>query len=128
MAGPKYPQTLRSEDVVVSTANTNRDGTGTLASAFTGASTGSVVRRCRIAATGTTTDGMLRVYVYDGTNNRLIEEIPVPARAPGATIRTWTFLWTPSGGEVFLPSASYILKISTHNAETFHVTTEGMDY
>lgn len=128
MAGPKYPQTLRSEDVVVSTANTNRDGSGTLASALTGVAAGTVVRRCRIAAGSTTTDGMLRFYVYDGTNARLIDELRVPSNTPGATIRTWTYLWSPPGGEVYLPGTAFILKISTHNAETFYVTTEGMDY
>ena len=124
----KYPQTMRSEDVVVSTANTGRDGSGTLASAITGVAAGTTVRICRIAATGNTTDGMLRFYVYDGSNNRLIDEMRVPANTPSATVRTWVAEWVPRGGEVLLPSTSHQLRISTHNAETFHVTTEGYDY
>lgn len=128
MAAPKYVQTQRSAHQTVSAANTNRDGTGTTPDLIAGAAGGTVVKRIRITATGTTTDGMIRLFKYDGSSSKLIGEIPVQGVVPSATRQAWQYSGPIPGGPVELPSASHVLRGSTHNAETFHVVVEGGDY
>jgi len=122
---PKFTSTARYAGVVVSTANTNRDGTGTLVDVMTGVVAGTKVFEVVVQATVTTTAGMIRLYIYDGTNTRLFDEITViattvSASVPGArTVRTYDNL--------ILPSASHVLRASTHNAESHNVVAFGGD-
>ena len=68
---------------VISTANTNRDGTGTgpATAIFTAGASGSKVEEIRVKARGTTTAGMVRLYLWDGsgTDGHLFDEMPVTA-------------------------------------------------
>lgn len=114
----QYAATPRAALGQVSTANTNRDGTGTLASIFTAGASGSRVDDIYIAATGTTTAGVVRLFLYDGTNNRLWQEILVTAVTPSTTVQVWNY--SLFNQALILPTG-YILKASTNNAETFNI-------
>lgn len=138
---PAHVATPKSWAVAIpATANTNRDGTGTITDIFSpGASVWSLGGSLKVKATGTTTAGMIRVFGYDGTAYRLLMELGVAAVTPSATVQTATagsadsvltadgylVLNMPIGGTV----AGTIQKIgiSTHNAEAFvaHVKGEG---
>lgn len=122
-----YAATPRYTYVQISTANTNRDGTGTIGTLFTAGSSGSRVDDIRICATGTTTAGVIRLFASldNGTTNRLIREILVPAVTPSTTVEAWSTLLSDLG--IVLPDANALLRVSTHNAETFnvHVTRAG---
>jgi hypothetical protein len=114
----QYAATPRAALGQVSTANTNRDGTGTLASVLTAGSSGSRIDDIYIAATGTTTAGVVRLFLFDGTNNRLWQEILVTAVTPSTTQQVWNY--TLLNQALILP-VNYILKASTNNAETFNI-------
>ncbi|MEK6616874.1 MAG: hypothetical protein AABZ32_12350 [Bacteroidota bacterium] len=62
---------------VISTANGETDGSGTLGTVLTspasGAS-GTLVKTVTIKAQGNTTHGMVRLFVYDGDTTRLDRE------------------------------------------------------
>lgn len=116
---PQYAATPRAALGQVSTANTNRDGTGTLATVFTAASTGSRIDDIVITATGTTTAGMVRLFLHDGTNARMLQEVSVSPVTPSATVQAWTQQLLNLA--LILPSG-WSLRASTHNAETFNVT------
>lgn len=114
--------------VKMSAANSNLDGTGTVYDVITGASNGTLIKTVIIKATGTgaasTTLGMVRLFVYDGSNTRLISEVLVPAMGQSSTDRTF---------EVVLPlnfklKSGHKLKATTQNAETFNVIAEGLDF
>lgn len=110
--------------VKISTANTNLDGTGTLGTVLTGASNGTLIKNVFIKATVTTTQGMIRLFVYDGTNTRLLMEIDVPPMGQSSTDPTF---------ETVIPInfhliSGYILKASTNNAESFNVIAEGLNF
>lgn len=112
----------------ISTANTNRDGTGTgpATAILTGVANGTKIEEIIIQAQVTTTAGMVRIYIYDGSAARLIDEVVVSAITVGAAVpafrasRIYTNLW--------LPSASHSITASTHNAETFNVHVFGGDF
>lgn len=123
---PIFTLTPKIHMVQIATANTNRDGTGTLGTGITGGTNGTRITRIDVVATGTTTAGMVRLFIDNGTNVRLWEEIPVTAITPSATVEVFKGSFVPTEPLV-LPSA-YILKFSTHNAETFNVIQHAGDY
>jgi hypothetical protein len=70
----------------VAAANTNHDGSGTLVDLDHRHDRGHARRaRLRYAAEVTTTAGMLRIWHYDGTDSRLLAEIPIPANTVSAS-------------------------------------------
>lgn len=115
----------------VSTANTNRDGTGTIATVFSAGSSGSRIDAINIKAVSTTTAGMIRLFINDGTNTRLITEVPVQAITPSATVPAWEVNLNTNSFSQVLPIIipnGYSLTASTHNAETFNVNASGGDF
>ena len=114
----QYASTPRAALGQVSTANTARDGTGTLATIFTAGSSGSRIDDIKIQATGTTTAGVVRLFLHDGTNARLFAEILVSAVTPSTTVEAWST--TLLNQAIVIPSG-WSLRASTNNAETFNV-------
>lgn len=118
---------------IPATANTARDGTGTITDVTPAAValTASQTSRIKIVATGTTTAGMVRIFGHDGTAYRLLHELSVAAVTPSGTVKAaiagaadgvlsadgYLTLEAPFGGTI----AGNIQKIgvSTHNAEAF---------
>jgi hypothetical protein len=110
----------------ISTANTNRDGTGTVVTIVTAAAQGSRVDLVRVVAEGTTTAGVVRLFLHDGSTFFLIKELVIDAVTPSTTTEVETAEWVPTDYLV-LPT-SWTLRASTHNAETFNVFAQGGDY
>jgi hypothetical protein len=122
---PAYASTPRLGYGQVTAANTNRDGTGTIVDILTGVAAGTRIDRVVMQAQVTTTAGMIRLYVYDGTNTRLYREVQVQAITVGASTEGWSAeIVTP---DLVLPSSSHKLQASTHNAEACNVWAHGAD-
>lgn len=120
----------RMECVSIATANTNRDGTGTIGTLATAhATNGSWIDNIVIQAAGTTTAGVVRIYIYDGTNYFLFWEQMVTAITPSATVQAFNAKldFSQPGSKLWLP-AGYSIRVSTHNAETFKVHCQIVDY
>lgn len=114
----QYAATPRSAVGQVSTANANRDGTGTIVSIFSAGANGSRVDDIWIVATATVTAGVVRLYLNDGTNTRLWQEIMVTATTPSTTVQTFnTALFNQA---LILPNG-WSLQASTNNANTFNI-------
>ncbi len=110
-------------------ADTTRDGSGTLVSVFTGATNGSRIDRINIKNAVTTTAGMIRLYVYDLSNNRPWKEIPVDAITVGANTAAFEYeLKNADGSALLWFPLNYILKFTTHNAENVTVSANGWDF
>jgi hypothetical protein len=123
---PNFASTPLAPDLIqISTANTNRDGTGTLGTFVTGTAGGIVIEQITITATGTTTAGMIRFFlsVDGGTNTRLIYEQQVSAQIPSATVPAFSIESVPLNGLVLL-TTNTILYVSTEKAETFNVLAQ----
>lgn len=108
----------------LSVANTALDGTGTLADVLTAGASGSRIDRVRIKASATTTAGVIRLFIYDGTNTYFYKDVLVTAATPSTTVQSWEADITLS---LDLP-ATWHLKASTHNAEAFKIFALGGDY
>jgi hypothetical protein len=110
----------------VSVANPDRDGTGTIATIYTPGSDGGRIEYVRVQATGTTTDGVVRLFIHNGTNARLWKELLVAATTPSTTVAAFSTEFVPT--EPLVLPTGYSLRASTHNAETFNVFVHGGDF
>jgi len=113
-------------NAVVSAANTLRDGTGTIVDVFTPGAQGGEVELIRVVAQATTTAGVVRIFIHNGTAYRLYKELLVTAITPSATVEVFSIEFVPTK-RLILP-AGYKLGASTHNAETFNVLAQGGNY
>lgn len=127
-ASPIFIGSVRRTLATISVANTNRDGTGTIANLFTAGANGSAIFRIRVKAISTTTAGMIRLYGHDGSTTTLTREIPVSAVTPSGTVPTWEAELFFNGNEQIVLPSGHSFRCSTNNAESFVVTVEGGDY
>ena len=122
---PSYAGAPKVGMASVATANTGRDGTGTVGTVLTAGSNGSMISRITVQATVTTTAGMVRLFLHDGTNHRLWREIAIAANTVSATVAGYNSAVTLNPA-LFIPTG-YSLRASTNNAESINVIAEGAD-
>lgn len=124
-AEPVFAVTPRISATNVATANTNRDGSGTVATLITGAATGTRVAEIVVKARVTTTAGQVRAWLYDGTNYRFLDEYAIAAATVSATVQGVRVSATYSN--LILPSASWSIVVATHNGESIDVIAFAAD-
>jgi len=103
-AAPSFIGTPKTWAGSVSTANTNRDGTGTIATIVTAGASGSKVEEVIIKADGDPADGIVVIYLHDGSTYFVYDEYDMGNPAAGsATVvayrenRYYSDLVLPSG-------------------------------
>ena len=114
----QYASTPVTEVAQISAANTSRDGTGTIADVLTAGANGTRVDDISLVATGTTTAGVVRLFLNDGTNIRLWKEILVTAVTPSTTVAVWKGVFVDLA---LILATGWKIQASTHNAETFNI-------
>lgn len=115
----------------ISVANTNRDGTGTIVTVQGGETDGVRIDQIEVKAEGTTTAGVVRLFLsFDtGTTWNLWREVIVTAIVPSATVLAFrakidltTVLNDPP---LSLPGATVVLGAAPEKAEIFNVFARG---
>lgn len=109
--------------VEISSAEPNLDGRSAL-TVLTAGSSGAFIKTVRVKAKGNTTRGMVRLFIYEGANTRIIAEVDVPALTRSSNVPSF---------EVVVPinyhlEANGLLKATTEKAENFYVIAEGYDW
>jgi len=92
-------------------------------SVLTGASNGTLIKRVIAKSTGTPSQGMIRLWVYDGTNFRLLKEIdvnPITQSTVDASFEATIEL-------NFVLKSTYQLIATTQIADTFNIISEGLE-
>lgn len=128
-----YAANPKNGGVTISTLNAARDGTGTLGTVMTGATRntaadpattgGSRIDALAITAQGTTTAGMVRLFLHDGATARLVAEVPIKAVTPSGTVPAFSMRLSQNNCD-FLPMVlgdGQALKASTEKAESFNI-------
>jgi hypothetical protein len=110
--------------VTITTANTNLDGSGTLGTVLTAGSNGTLIKTITVTSNESCSMGMIRLFIYDGSNNRLFKEIEVIA-TDASNINPRFEVHIPMD---FTLKAGYVLKASTEIGESFNVIAEGLDW
>lgn len=124
-SAPAFAATPRYARGQVTAANANRDGTGTIVDIITGAASGTKIFEVVIQAQVTTTAGAIRLYIHDGTNYRLFDEIAIPANTVSASNPAVRI--PRKYANLTLPSASFKLAASTEKAEAMNIHAFGGD-
>lgn len=101
-SAPAFAATPRIGATTVATANTNRDGTGTVATVITAAASGTQIREINIKGLGTTAAANVVLFVYDGTTFSVLTEMAVTAITASTT--TQSFSSSVRFDNLFLPS------------------------
>jgi hypothetical protein len=122
---PIFVTTPKSAQCRIATANTGRDGSGTLGTVHTAGASGAFFRGVRVQAEGTVTAGVVRIFLQKGGsgNFELIKEVMITATTPSTSVEAFSSEWLPTAGLVL--GASDVLCASTNNAETFSVSAVG---
>lgn len=112
----------------ISTGNTSLTGSGVVDtdiwSVVTAAANGTLVKSLRIKATEAVAEGMVRFFIHDGTNTRLIQEIHVPANTPSATSPAFEYVWDC---DIKLKAANKIY-VTTQVTDTFNIIADALDW
>ena len=126
---PIFIQTPKASCVSIAAADTSRTTPTNFGTLYTAGANGSKIDRVQVTAAGNTTAGVIRVFVFDGTNYFLHSEHLVTAITPSTTVAAFMLNidYSQPSNEMFLPSG-YSLRVSTNNAETFKVCAFGGDY
>lgn len=125
-AAALFAQSVPKTQLAFSTANTNRDGTGTLGTLATGTSGGcttsaTFIITCQTAAP---VEDILRLYSYNGSTYKLIREYKIqPNSSSGVAAVGWqTELVIPQLSRD-LATTSDVLKIGTHIGNSYQCET-----
>jgi len=109
---PVYPKTpVATVGQTLATANTAKDGTGTVVTLLTAGSDGAKFDGVNVAYTGTSVATTLKLFLNNGsatstaTNNVLIKTINVPANTMTSEINTAADFFTKAldGGSLMVP-------------------------
>ena len=125
---PVYTLTPFATPINVSAANTNRDGTGTIATIYTPGTNGGRLDWLNLQATVTTTAGVFRVWVRAAAAGTwfLIAEILVEARTPSATVQAWSYRWKPE--DALILANGNLVGGSMHVAENVVAFPQAADF
>ena len=114
---PAFIGTPRIGVATVSTANTNRDGTGTIVDIITGAATGTRILEVVVKADGDPADCCVVLYLNNGVSSFVFDEIDLGNPAAGsATVASYR--GTLTYANLVLPNASWKLQASITAAPT----------
>jgi hypothetical protein len=105
-SSPAFSSAARIGVAAVSTANTARDGTGTIVDILTGVAAGTLVNRIAVQTTGDPADSVLTLFIHNGTSYFLFDEIDLGNPAAASTTVVG-FRAERMYGDLILPTASY---------------------
>jgi hypothetical protein len=106
-SSPAFISTARIGRCSLSTANTATDGTGTITDLIVGAAAGTRILSVNVQGTATTVASLVNLFLYDGTQWDLFDQITISATTGSNTVKGYRLV--TSYTDLVLPSASYKL-------------------
>jgi hypothetical protein len=133
MAGsPSFAAAPNVGLATIGAANLERDGSGTLVDVVTGGANGTRVEFVvwENTAKAAHAANTLKLFLFDGTNNRFFHEVAVPAKTPSATAVS-TRVELDFRDKLYLNNASWKLKacigVYASAVDVWHVIATGAD-
>lgn len=125
--GSSLENTSNSGVTKVSVANGNLDGTGAVQNVITAASSGTAIKSITIKAQQTTSPGMIRLFIDDGSGTKyLFCEVIVPSVVQSAS--TPSFSYQVIGQGTLCLQSGFKIAAATQNGERFSIVAEGADW
>ncbi len=116
---PIFATTIVSAAVNIATANPNRDGTGTVGTLYTAPANGARIDEIKIKAKVTTTAGMIRFFLHNGTTYFLLTEVLVTAITASATVAAFETSLYELG---LVLESGWSIRVATEKAESFDIS------
>lgn len=108
----------------LSVANAALDGTGTIVTVFTAGASGSRLDSVTIKATTSVVNGVVRLFVNDGTTSYLLTEVPVQSTTASTTNTTFE-----DGRQLnIVLQTGWSLRAATSVAQTINIIAIGGDF
>lgn len=124
-ADPAFAVIPRVGSVAISTAETSLTAPTAFGTLITGVAAGTRVAEIVVKCAATSSAAVVRVFLHDGTNYFLFDEIVVAAATSSNTATTTRVAVTYNN--LILPSASWSVRVATTIAQATHVTALGAD-
>lgn len=109
-ANPAFISVARIGRASLSTANTATDGTGTITDLIVGAAAGTRILQIRAQGTATTLAALVNVFLNDGTNWDLFDQLTISAVTGSTTAKGHQAITAYT--DLVLPSASWKLGVT----------------
>jgi hypothetical protein len=106
-ASPAFISTARIGRLSLSTVNTATDGTGTISDLLVGISAGTRILSVNVQGTATTVASLVNLFLFDGTNWDLFDQITISATTGSNTVKGYRLVTTYT--DLVLPSATWKL-------------------
>ncbi|MBU0764160.1 MAG: hypothetical protein KJ607_04920, partial [Bacteroidetes bacterium] len=110
--------------VEISTADSALDNPTNYQTVLTGAGDGTLVSSINIKAIETTEQGMVRFFIYNGSDSRLISEVEIPAVTKSSTDPAFEINFPVD----FALDSGCTLRASTEKNRKFHIIADGRDW
>lgn len=122
---PQFAATPRIGSVSISTAETSLTAPTAFGTVITGVAAGTRVAEIVVKCAATSAAALVRVFLHDGTNYFLFDEITVAAATSSNTVATARV--STLYNNLILPSSSWSVRVATTIAQATHVTALAAD-
>lgn len=124
---PAFAATPRIGSVSISTADSSFTSPTNVGTVITGVAAGTRIAEVvvKVAVSGASTAAVVRLWLHDGTNYFLFDEIALVAATSSASVVSTRGRATYDN--LILPSASWSLRASTSVGQVTHVTALAAD-
>jgi hypothetical protein len=128
----QYAATPKFGSATLSTADTSLTAPTTVGTVLTAGTSGTRIDYIDIQGVATTVAGIINLFVFDGTNYILWQQVPVIAVTSSTTVPTFTALLSSNNNSNVMPltlPTGYSLRAATTVAQTgIRVTAYGGDF
>lgn len=128
----QYASTPKFGSATLSTADTSLTAPTTVGTVLTAGTSGTRIDYIDIQGVATTVAGIINLFVFDGTNYILWQQVPVIAVTSSTTVPAFTALLSSNSNSNVMPltlPTGYSLRATTTVAQTgIRVTAYGGDF
>lgn len=124
-AAPVFTVTPRIGAVSIATADSSFTAPTNVGTLITGVAAGTRVNEICIKSAATSAAAVVRVFLHDGSNHWLFDEVLVSAATGSSTVAQ--FRLTKTYDNLVLPNASWSVRVTTSVSQATHVTAFGAD-
>lgn len=122
---PQFAVTPRIGSVSIATAEASYTAPTAFGTLITGASTGTRIAEIVVKSAANSAAAIVRIFLFDGTNYWLFDEITVPAITGSSTVQQARV--SVLYNNLILPSSSWSIRVTTSVSQVSHITALGAD-
>lgn len=124
-ASPVFAVSPRIGNVSIATADASYTSPTNVGTLITGASTGTRISEIVVKCAATSAAAIVRIFLYDGSTYWLFDELNISAATGSSTVLQSRN--SVAYNNLFLPSASWSVRVTTSVSQVTHVTALGAD-